>query len=71
MHLDLLLFIKKNLKASRPSEHPPVKRKNAKTFRWDGSLLLLILAYTERTTLHGGGRCRLWSAEQGKEDKKN
>ena len=25
----------KNMNASRPSEHPPVKGKNDKTFRWD------------------------------------
>ena len=30
--------LKKNLNASRPSEHPPVRRKNVKTFRWDHKL---------------------------------
>ena len=30
--------LKKNLDASRPSEHPPVRKKNAKTFRWDHRL---------------------------------
>ena len=28
-------FLKKNLNAPRPSEHPPVRGKNVKTFRWD------------------------------------
>ena len=27
--------LKKNLNASRPSEHPPVRGKNVKIFRWD------------------------------------
>ena len=31
----LLLLLKKNQNAPRPSEHPPVKGKNVKTFRWD------------------------------------
>ena len=26
---------KKNQNAPRPSEHPPVREKNVKTFRWD------------------------------------
>ena len=30
--------LKKNLNASRPSEHPPVRGKNVKTFRWDHRL---------------------------------
>ena len=29
---------KKNLNASRSSEHPPVKGENVKTFRWDHRL---------------------------------
>ena len=29
---------KENLNASRPSEHPPVRGENAKTFRWDHRL---------------------------------
>ena len=29
------VFLKKNLNAPRPSEHPPVRGKNVKTFRWD------------------------------------
>ena len=28
-------FLKKHLNASRPSEHPPVRGENVKTFRWD------------------------------------
>ena len=34
-------FLKNNLNASRPSEHPPVGEKNVKTFRWDHRLRLL------------------------------
>ena len=30
--------LKKNLNAPRPSEHPPVRGKNVKTFRWDHRL---------------------------------
>ena len=30
--------VKKNLNASRPSEHPPVRGENVKTFRWDHRL---------------------------------
>ena len=29
---------KKNLNAPRPSEHPPVRGKNVKMFRWDHRL---------------------------------
>ena len=29
------LRVKKNLNASKPSEHPPVRGENVKTFRWD------------------------------------
>ena len=32
------LSLKKNLNASKPSEHSPVRRKNVKTFRWDHRL---------------------------------
>ena len=28
-------LVKKNLNAPRPSEHPPVRGENVKTFRWD------------------------------------
>ena len=31
-------FLKKNMNASRPSGHPPVRGKNVKTFRWDPKL---------------------------------
>ena len=31
-------FFKENLNASGPSEHPPVRGENAKTFRWDHRL---------------------------------
>ena len=31
-------FLKKNLSASRPSEHPPVRGGNIKTFKWDHRL---------------------------------
>ena len=30
--------LKKNLNVSRPSEHPPVRGENVKTFRWDHGL---------------------------------
>ena len=33
-----LLCLKKNLNASRPSEHPPIRGGNVKTFRWDHGL---------------------------------
>ena len=33
-----ILYIKKNLNVSRPSEHPPVRGENVKTFRWDHRL---------------------------------
>ena len=51
--------LKKSLNASRPSEHPPVRGENVKTFRWDhrlqrllfedastNSTILLIMQYT-------------------------
>ena len=31
-------FLEKNLNAPRPSEHPPVRGENVKTFRWDNTL---------------------------------
>ena len=31
-------FLKKNLNASRPSEHPPVRGEIVETFRWDHGL---------------------------------
>ena len=33
-----MVFLKKNQNAPRPSEHPPVKRKTVKTFRWNHRL---------------------------------
>ena len=33
--IDSSSSLKKNLNASRLSEHPPVRGKNVKTFRWD------------------------------------
>ena len=33
-----VLSLKKNLNASRPSEHPPVRGGNVKKFRWDHRL---------------------------------
>ena len=33
--LYVVVCLKKNLNAPRPSEHPPVRGKNVKTFRWD------------------------------------
>ena len=34
----LTLVFKENQNAPRPSEHPPSRRKNIKTFRWDHRL---------------------------------
>ena len=36
--IDKTPCFKKNLYASRPSEHPPVRGGNVKTFRWDHRL---------------------------------
>ena len=36
--LIMFLFFKKNLNASRPSEHPSIRGENVKTFRWDHRL---------------------------------
>ena len=33
--------LKKNQNAARPSEHPPVREKNVKTFRWDHRLQII------------------------------
>ena len=30
--------VRENMDASRPSEHPPVRGENVKTFRWDHRL---------------------------------
>ena len=38
MPIHVRLCIKKNQNAPIPSEHPPVRRKNVKTFRWDQRL---------------------------------
>ena len=38
IYLVLFFFFKKNQNAPIPSEHPPVRRKNVKTFRWDQRL---------------------------------
>ena len=35
---DFVKSLKKNLNASRPSEHPPVRGGNIKTFMWDHRL---------------------------------
>ena len=34
-------YSKKNLNAPRPSEHPPVRGENVKTFRWDHRLQII------------------------------
>ena len=41
------VFFKKNLNASRPSKHPPHRKKNVKTFRWDHRLKIqdLLMAF--------------------------
>ena len=38
LSLELCRFLKKNLNASKPYEHPPVRGENVKTFRWDHRL---------------------------------
>ena len=47
----ILLLFKKNLNASRPSEYPPGRGKNVKTFRWDHRLQIQSLC-----RLCGAGR---------------
>ena len=75
--------LKKKMNASRPSELSPPGGKNVKTFRWDRRLqrqnpfmAFIVVSYIERIgcppeklTLHGG-QSRSWSAEQGKENKR-
>ena len=34
----IVFVLEKNLNASRPSEQPPVREKNAITFRWDSGV---------------------------------
>ena len=45
-------FLKRNQNAPRPSEHPPVRGENVKTFRWDHKLRIqnLFMAF-ERVPL--------------------
>ena len=38
---DQLFYLKKNQNAPRPSEHPPVRGGEIKTFRWDQRLVHL------------------------------
>ena len=38
MYNPILRTLKKNLNASRPFEHPPVREKDVKMFRWDHRL---------------------------------
>ena len=40
---ELLVFKKKSEHVSRPSEHPPVRGGDVKTFRWDHRLQVLVL----------------------------
>ena len=47
--------LKKNLNAARPSEHPPVRGKNVKTFRWDHGLFWCpCMAITVSVEYNGG-----------------
>ena len=53
-------FFKKNLNASRPSEHPPVRGENVKTFlrtRWDHRLQIqnLFIAFIRVPRWYDGG----------------
>ena len=43
-------FKKKILNASRPSEHPPVRGENVKTFRWDHRLQIHCMPGTSTNT---------------------
>ena len=45
--LQLVLLFKKTMNASRPSEYPPVRGKNVKTFRYDHRLHIQNLCLTE------------------------
>ena len=56
-----LCSLKKHLNASTPSEHPPVRGKNVKTFRWDHRLQirnLLLNSVCSSSTINYGGRRR-------------
>ena len=62
--------LKKNLNASRPSEHVPVRGgKMSKRLGANTSHIQRSGCQPEMTTLYGG-QFRSWSAEQGKENKK-
>ena len=43
------IFLKKNQNTPRPSEHPPVREENVKTFRWDQRLQIqnLFMAFKQ------------------------
>ena len=60
------LLFRKNLNASKPSEHPPQVEECLKVVV---SHIQRIGCQPEKTTLHGG-QSRSWSAEQGKENKR-
>ena len=45
MLLLLYSYLNKNLNASRPSEHPPVRGENVKTFGWDHRLQIQPFKY--------------------------
>ena len=57
-----LCSLKKHLNASRPSEHPPVRGKNVKTFRWDHrpqlQNLLLNSVCSSSKINYSGRRCQ-------------
>ena len=50
---NLLRCLKKNLNASRPSEHLPVREENVRTFRWDHRLQnyynVVVVSHIQRT----------------------
>ena len=63
-HYVVVCCLKKNMKASRPSEHPPVRGKNIVVV----SHIQRIGCQPEKSILHGG-QSRSWSVEQGKDNK--
>ena len=58
--------LKKNLNAPRPSDHPPVRGKNVKTFRWDHRLQiqnLLLLCFNKLVLCGGDSKYKLTRLE--------
>ena len=49
--VEIISCLNKNLNASRPSEHPPIRGENVKSFRWDHRLQIqnLFMAFKSHT----------------------